>query len=250
MKIRFALVLVFFSAIPLFSQSRPVLYTAEFRDSQAAVSRGMELLDAGDLERARERFTRAVELLDVNFHAYAYLAILDLMEKDALSSHENFQESMGRFDRFQRLVIEQKSNCANVIENMVVSMQSEQQSPHDAASDPVPPDLMDQQTALLNRAAALRAEVEADRAMVYPALYRFKYGELLFGMSQFEQAKFQYQLAVEANPDTKDAWVGLSVCWFILGNCPEAKAAFIRASELGAVVNPSFQRDLLARCGQ
>ena len=220
------------------------------RRSTEELSLGRKSLEAGNLVEARQRFIRSVELLDINFHGFACLAILDLMEKDASSSLENFQKSLENFDAFKALLIASKSNHALAIENLVARLQSDASTGDDPGPEATAPDDVDQETILLDRASVIRGQVAADSQMVYPAYYRLRFGELLFTMSDFDRAKQQYQLAVEADPEAGDAWAGLSLCWFIIGDCKEAKSAFVRASQLGAAMNPSFEADLLARCGE
>ena len=102
---------------------------------------------------------------------------------------------------------------------------------------------------LKNKVANLEKELEVDKSKKYDAFFRFKYGNLLFGMKKSQEAKAQYELAVDAEPEFKDTYSNLSVCYFIEGNCAKALEAYKKAKKLGAQVHPQFEKDLIARCG-
>jgi len=232
-------------------------------DSIGLVEQGRDFMEKNKFKKARKRFEEALQRFDINFRAHAHLAILDTIEKNHDQAQQHFENSLRTFEPYRDRLVQWKIGYVSGLERKVTEIQEEIRV-RDAAEATgesvaaVPPDtesegekpLEEQLADLQQTIGDLWKEIELDRQMVYPAAFRARYGDLLFDRKDFEHAKQQYMLAVETDPTTRDAWANLAICWFLQGDCPEARAAFLQAKELGAAVNPNFEKDLKTLCGE
>ena len=246
-------------SLRVFSQSS----ARDMFDSIDLVEKGRDFMDKNKFKKARKRFEEALQRFNINFRAYANLAILDTIEKNHDGAQQNFETSLRTFEPYRDRLVQWKIGYVSGLEKKAAELQAEilaleaaetvdtEEATKPPETGETPEKTLEEQLADLQQTIGdLWKEIEMDRRMVYPAVYRARYGDLLFDRKDFEHAKQQYMLAVETDPTTRDAWANLAICWFLQGNCPEARAAFLRAKELGAAVNPNFEKDLKTLCGE
>lgn len=247
-KLRFVLIaLVLALAIPV--PAGVTLYPPAVSRSFRELGAGTTCLAENRPGEARAHFQQALVLWAANFHAQANLAILAFQEQDMEGARAFFVESLRVFDEYRGQVPRWKTAYAIALELQAAEASTDTDA-HVTEDAEAAAALEAQREAWLKTAARMRREAARERDMTYPGRYRFEYGKLLYALHEYESARDQYVLAVTASPDLKEAWAELSVCWFLLGNCEEARAAYGRAWELGAAMHPDFVRDLKSRCGE
>ena len=247
-KFRFVLMMiVLVLSIPVFSSVS--LYPPAVSRSFRELGAGTTCLQENRPGEARKHFQQAISHWGANFHARANLAILAFQEQDMEEARSLFGESLRVFDEYRGQVPRWKTAYAIALELQAAEAGTDTDA--DVTEDEAAAAALEaQREAWLKTAARMRREAARERDMTYPGRYRFEYGKLLYALHEYESARDQYTFAVAASPDLKEAWAELSVCWFLLGNCEEARAAYGRAWELGASMHPDFVRDLKARCGE
>ncbi len=220
------------------------------------LARGRQLLEQGDIPRARACFEAIPESSADYFHALANLAIVERIQGHLDLSVQLFEKSMDQFEvsRQQRLDqvrqqirIVRKELAAIPIQQRTEQVQPESEPQTEQDADLHEDDPVEQLTERLNQ---LERRFAYYQRMPYPANYSFELGNTLFDAMTFQRALDAYAAAVKADEKFGPAYAKLSVCYFLFNNCKKAKWAYRQALQLEQTFPRQFEEDLKARCGE
>ncbi|NOZ13018.1 MAG: tetratricopeptide repeat protein [Acidobacteria bacterium] len=236
-------------AVPAKAQTMSELYNKAESNSMREIEKGKKELDAGKLKAAEKHFKEAAKLMKQNYQAYAYLGIVAFMKKDLKASLDWFKTSFDKFSVYKAYILERKRDYVRELERQQGNLRLELDK-HDMQYEGINATAVETHyESVKNMLKDYKKQLEKDKNMKYPAFFHFKYGNALFAARKMDKAKEQYLAAVQTDPNFKDAYSNLAVCYFIGGDCPHAVQAYKKAKELKAKINPRFERDLKKRCG-
>lgn len=247
-------VLIWISCVPvLFAQQN--VPTNPVVDPADALSRGQELLTAGDLKAARASFVSVPESSADYFHALSNLGILERKQGHLEAAIRYFEESMDQFEVWRQLRLDQVRKQIRVVRKELAKIPIQQEEVvgidetgteggvEATASE------TDRVQILTDRLGQLEEQFIRYQQMPYPARYSFEFGNTLFDALAFQRALDLYAATVKGNPEFGPAYVKLSVCYFLFNNCDRARWAYDRAVALEQEIPRQFEEDLMARCG-
>jgi len=242
------LLTVFTISLGTFSQTKTSLFTKNFSNAMEFVEKGKNAIEKKDIEKAKKLFKKAIKQFDRTYQAYAYLGIIASMEKDYPTSLNYFKESLKQFERYKTHILERKKDYMLKFKTKATELRSVLDN-HDMQYLGLnATEYESRYTDYKNKAKNLEEELKKDKDMKYDAFFRFKYGNVLMATKNREYAKQQYQLAIDANPNFKDAYANLAVCYFLDGDCNNAMQIYKKGKQLGTKFHPKFEQDLLKRC--
>jgi len=213
------------------------------------VEKGIQLLEKNKVSKAKAAFKKAIKEQDIQYMAHAYLGIIAAVEKEPEQAKKHFEDSMSKFKAYKEQLLRNKKDYLKNLESRAISLRIEldqhnmQQSGEDNAAQKE-----SQHHDMAARVKELTKDYEKAQEMKYNAFFRFKYGNLLWSLKNQAGAKEQYLLAVDADPEFKDVYANLTVCYFIEGDCPNALATFKKGKDLKTPFHPKLEEDLLNKC--
>ena len=247
-------VLIWFFSLPVLFALQNVS-TNPVMDPADALSRGQELMVAGDLKAARDCFVSIPESSAVYFHALANLGILERKQGHLEAAIHHFEESMDQFEVWRQVRLDQVRKQVRVVRQELAKIPIQQEevagvdetgTEEGTEATPSEPDRV---LVLTERLGQLEKQFIRYQKMPYPARYSFEFGNTLFDSLAFQRALDLYAATVEGDPEFGPAYVKLSVCHFLFNNCEQARWAYDRAIVLEQEIPRQFEEDLMARCG-
>lgn len=245
-----SLIIIIFVMISMigFTQTKSSLFSKNYSNGMNDMENGKKALEKNNLHKAKKHFEKAIKSFDKTYQAYAYLGIIYAMSKDYNNSLKYFQESLKIFDEYKAHILERKTDYMKEFERKANTAKIEldqhdiqYQGGNATAGESMVNDYK-------NKVNALKEEIEIDKNLKYDAFFRFKYGNILMVTGNRNIAKQQYLLAVETNPDFKDTYANLSVCYFMDGDCANALKIYNEGKKLGTNFQSKFEQDLLKKC--
>ncbi len=269
----FLLTFLFVSTIVL-GQTASALYNKVQAESTLYIKKGKVFLKQNNLDKAEKEFKKAIKAWKHAYAAYAYLGIIYYLEKDFLKSKMFFEKSIDEFAEFKKNYLKMKfdylkqfqtkakqlglvldkhnlqSGSGNVLEYFDYLLMQKALRGRSISYSVNPAEFESYRNDYVNKYKNLLKEYEKDKNMQYDAFFRFKYGNTLMALRDFREAINQYKMAIAQDPELKDAYINLSVAYFITGDCPNAVKYYRIAKKKKAKINKNFVRDLKKRCGK
>ncbi len=273
-KIKFFLLTFLFVSTIVLGQTASALYNKVQAESTLYIKKGKVYLKQNNLNKAEKEFKKAIKAWKHAYAAYAYLGIIYYLEKDFLKSKMFFEKSIEEFAEFKRNYLKMKfdylkqfqtkakqlglvldkhnlqSGSGNVLEYFDYLLMQKALRGRSISYSVNPAEFESYRNDYVNKYKNLLKEYEKDKNMEYDAFFRFKYGNTLMALRDFREAINQYKMAIEQDPELKDAYTNLSVAYFITGDCQNAVKYYRIAKKKKAKINRNFERNLKKRCGK
>ncbi len=247
---RFLAVFVFVLAFGLvYGQTATRLYNKVMGPSTKHIEKGKKYLKKNKISKAEKEFKAAIKSWEHAYAAYAYLGIIYYQKRDFKKSKEYFEKSIKEFSEYKKNYLKMKLDYMKEFQRKAKQLQI-QLDKHDMQYRGVnATEYENKKIEYENKYKNMKKEYERDKNMQYDAFFRFKYGNTLMALRDVKGAIEQYRMAIEQDPNLKDAYTNLSVAYFVSGNCAEAVKYYKIAKQKKAKINPNFERDLKKRCG-
>ncbi|BBB33294.1 hypothetical protein TTHT_1836 [Thermotomaculum hydrothermale] len=257
----------------VFGQTASGLYNKVQADSTKHIEKGKKYLKNNNLKKAEKEFKDAIKAWKHAYAAYAYLGIVYYQKRDFNKSKEYFEKSIFEFQKFKENYLKMKRDYIKNFElrakelGIVLDKHNLNYGAGDALeyyqyseqmralrgrsiSYSVNPTVFEAyKNDYVNKYKNLQKEYEKDKNMQYDAFFRFKYGNTLMALKDFRGAIEQYSAAINQDPNLKDAYTNLSVAYFMLGDCNNAKKYYELAKKKKAFVRGNYVNALKKRCG-
>ena len=268
----FLIFIILFSVGFIYGQTASGLYNKVQADSTRHIKKGKIYLKNNNIEKAEREFKKAIKAWKHAYIAYAYLGIIYYQKKDFYKSKEYFEKSLSEFSKFKENYLRMKYDYLKEFERrakelgIVLDKHNLQSASGDSReyfdymlmqkalrgrsiSYSVNPTVFEAyKNDYVNKYKNLKKEYERDKNMQYDAFFRFKYGNTLMALKDVKGAIEQYLEAIKQNPDLKEAYVNLSVAYFLSGDCFNAVKYYRTAKKKGAMVNRSYEHELRKKC--
>ncbi len=233
-----------------FSQTASQMYSKTMASSTKYIEKGKKYLEKNKISKAEKEFNKAIKAWKHAYAAYAYLGIVYYQKRDFVKSKEYFEKSLKEFAEFKKNYLKMKLDYMKEFERKAKQMQIELDK-HDMQYQGKNAVAMEsQKVEYENKYKNMKKEYEKEKNMQYDAFFRFKYGNTLLVLREYKDAINQYEEAVKQNPKYKEAYVNLSVAYFLIGDCQNAVKNFKIAKKLKAPINRNFERDLKKKCSE
>ena len=249
MKKFLAVFLLVFSFGFVYGQTASRLYNKLMGPSAKHIEKGQKYLEKNKVSKAEKEFKAAIKAWEHAYAAYAYLGIIYYQKRDFAKSKEYFKKSLDEFAEYKKNYLKMKLDYMKEFQRKAKELQIELDQ-HDLQYKGVNTTTFQaKKDEYENKYKNMKKEYEKDKNMKYDAFFRFKYGNTLMALRDIKGAIEQYRMAIEQDPNLKEAYTNISVAYFLTGDCSNAVKYFKLAKEKKAKINKNFERDLKKKCG-
>ena len=214
-------------------------------------SMGWQYLAAEDFERARESFSKAIELIRRMPTAHYGLGKSYMGLKrytDAIGAYSDsrdvYQELAAKATVDQMALQQRRQDQMREIEDAMREAQRVRPSAAGSATQQRTMQELNDQLRFLENRLGSGQSISSEEA-VPPEVY-LALGSAYFRSEQMADAEREYRQAVKVKPNFGEAWNNLAVVALLDGRATEAEDAIRKAERAGFRVNPQLKDDIKA----
>jgi tetratricopeptide (TPR) repeat protein len=214
-------------------------------------SLGWQYLAAEDFERARDSFSKAIDLIRRIPTAHyglgkSYMGLKRYTEAIRAYSdcRDAYQEIAAKATVDQMALQQRRQDQMREIEDAMREAQRVRPSAQGSASQQRTMQELSEQMRFLENRLGSGQSINADEA-VPPEVF-LALGSAYFRSEQMADAEREYREAVKVKPNFGEAWNNLAVVALLDGRATEAEDAIRKAEKAGFRVNPQLKDDIRA----
>lgn len=209
--------------------------TTAFKTSDKLVRKGNNALRGNKLDKAEELFKQALKENPWAYDAQSFLGIIEMQRNNPSGAVTLLGEGLKLFETYKKEKIEDKKAYLDKLTQQRM-----------ASANPS----IEEEQRIFQKAEQLKGEIEDDGKLIFPSMFRFQLANAHLMVNQLEEAKAQYLVLLDLDPEFKDAYANVSICLFNLGDVEKAYEFYETGKKKGTKFHPDFVTQLKQRAGK